>query len=280
MRVAIATCSEPQRPDADIPPLGSALRKIGSESAAIAWTDPDADWAGYDRVLLSSTWDYDEHPEEFRRWIGDVAVETELRNRAELIEWNLDKRYLRELGEAGVPVIDTIWTEPGGEVEAFEAACELGWEQLVAKPAVDLGAKGLHRTDRGGCAAALRAIDAPALLQPFLHSLVSEGELSLVMIAGELSHVVRKRPGGGDFRVQPQYGGTAERIDPTPEAADLARAAIAAAPQPGLYARVDLVRASDGSLRVIELEMIEPALYLELAPEAAERLALAIASGA
>jgi glutathione synthase/RimK-type ligase-like ATP-grasp enzyme len=118
------------------------------------------------------------------------------------------------------------------------------------------------------------------MIQPYLSSLEREGETSLVFVAGELLHGLRKRPERGDFRVQPQYGGTHEAIDPDPGAIEIARAAIAAAPAEPLYARVDLVRDDEGGLRLIELELIEPNLYIDVAPAGAERIARALLSAA
>ncbi len=276
MRIGIATCSRPPARDEDIDFLLPALRRRGAAAEAAAWTDAKTDWSAFDTVLISSTWDYDERLDEFRSWVERTGAETKLLNPPATVAWNLDKHYLRELEEAGVATIPTIWTEPGREAEIERTVAELGWSDIVVKPVVDLGARRLARVETAMVARILRALDAPGMAQPFLSSLQTEGELSLIYLAGELSHAVRKRPARGDFRVQPQYGGSVEALEPPREAATLGAAALAAAPGDPLYARADLVRDERGTLRLIELELIEPNLYLARAPESAERLARAL----
>ncbi len=276
MRIGIATCVHPPARDEDIDFLLPALRRRGAEAEAKPWSDPAVDWAGYDVVLISSTWDYDEQLDEFLAWSKRVGAATALRNPAATVAWNVDKRYLRELEAAGVATIPTIWTEPGQEEEIERTVAELGWGDVIIKPVVDLGARRLARVETPMVARILEALAAPGMAQPFLRPLQTEGELSLVFIGGELTHAVRKRPARGDFRVQPQYGGTVEPLEPPPDAVALAREALAAAPGEPLYARADLIRDGDGKLRLIELELIEPVLYLGFAPAAAERLARAL----
>jgi len=276
MRIALVTCERPIERDEDIDFLVPALLGSGIEVYTPGWSDPAVDWGSYRLAMLSSTWDYHERPEEFRRWLRGAAAATRLRNPLELVEWNLDKRYLRELAAAGVPTIPTVWCEPGGEVAAFEEVVRLGWRDVVVKPVIDLGARNLVRIDAELVPAMLERFAVPTMLQPFLPSVVEEGELSLVYIGGQLSHALRKQPARGDFRVQPQYGGTHVRTDPSPEATDIASRAIAAAPGSPLYARVDLLADSRGALAVIELELIEPALYLDAEPASARTLARAL----
>ncbi len=160
--------------------------------------------------MLSSTWDYGDRQDEFRRWLKQAAKATRLRNALPTVEWNFDKRYLRELAEADVPTIPTVWSEPGEEERAWEEIERLGWDDVVIKPVVDLGALNLVRVPAHHVLAMLGRFECPVMAQPFLPAVAAEGELSLVYVAGELSHCVRKVPARGDFRVQPQYGGTHE----------------------------------------------------------------------
>ena len=273
MRVALATCEHPITRDTDFDHLAPALRRRGSEVAAPVWSDPGVDWGAFELVMVSSTWDYHTRVEEFREWLRSIGGEGRLRNEAATIEWNLDKRYLRELERTGVPTIPTIWTEPGVEAEIERTVAELGWSEVVVKPVVDLGAQQLARVPVEMVGRILRSLDEPGMAQPYLETLETEGELSLVFIAGSLSHAVRKQPARGDFRVQPQYGGSHERVEPEREAIEIAERALAAAEGAPLYARVDLVRDGEGALRVIELELAEPRLYLETEPASAELLA-------
>jgi glutathione synthase/RimK-type ligase-like ATP-grasp enzyme len=153
---------------------------------------------------------------------------------------------------------------------------ELGWERLVIKPAVDLGAMNLVRVDAEMAERLLARYERPVLIQPFLPSVSSHGEASLVYLGGELSHSLRKRPAGGDFRVQPLYGGTHEAIEPSAAELHAAERALAVSPGDPLYARVDLIPGEDGSPLVIELELIEPSLYLDVEPRGADVLARAM----
>ncbi len=280
MKIALATCSRPTERDADFDFIASVLRRRGAEAEAPVWNRAGIDWSGFDLVMISSTWDYHRQPDRFREWLGEVDSVSRLQNPRPLVEWNMDKRYLAELELAGVATIPTIWTEPGSEEEALAELAECGWEEVVIKPVIDLGAERLARVEAGIAPRILEALSEPGMIQPYLPSLESEGEISLLFVAGELLHGLRKRPARGDFRVQPQYGATHERIEPGPGVVGIAERAIAAAPGEPLYARVDLVADESGGLRLIELELIEPNLYLDVAPTGAKAVARALLAAA
>lgn len=284
MRIALATCERPPAPDVDAELLTPLLAERGAEVETPPWSDPGVDWGSFDLVKINSTWDYHERADRFREWLRGTCALTKLHNPTELVEWNMDKRYLRELEAKGLPVVPTIWVEPGkgrsGEkrrdlgMEAEGEAVARGWGRAVVKPAVDLGAMRLARVPATGIAAALAKLGEPALVQPFLPSLEAEGELSIIFLGGEVAHSVRKRPADGDFRVQENYGALHEPVVPPPEGLELARSVLATLNEPPLYGRVDMVRDLDEQLCVIELELIEPSLYLDkAAPEVAEWLA-------
>ena len=238
------------------------------------------DWGGYDVAWISSTWDYHERPEEFRGWLHRAGAATRLENPAELVEWNLDKRYLRELESAGVRVIPTVWAEPENARGAAAEAASAGWERIVVKPAIDLGAANLKVVGQAGVEEAVAGIAGASLVQPYLPSLELEGELSLIYFRGELAHAVRKQPAAGDFRVQKVHGGRYEAVDADEDSIGVGEDAFArlrrvtGAHRDPLYARVDLVRDEHGEPCVIEVELIEPSLFLELlGDEAADRFA-------
>ena len=280
MRIALVTCERPVEHDDDIDFLAPALIRRGVEVETPGWSSTKVDWASYDLAMLSSTWDYGDRQPEFRRWLKTAAKATRLRNPLDIVEWNFDKRYLRELAGAEVPTIPTVWSEPGEEERAAAEIERLGWDDIVIKPAIDLGARNLVRIPSEHLLAMLGRYEVPVMAQPFLADVSAEGELSLVYLAGELSHGVRKLPARGDFRVQPQYGGTHEAIRPSEEAVRIAGQALDAAPGDPLYARVDLLRDGSGALALIELELIEPALYLDINPAAADALAKALLAAA
>jgi glutathione synthase/RimK-type ligase-like ATP-grasp enzyme len=277
-RIAIATCAgyDDHKVDDDL--LREALRERGGEARAVVWDEEEADWSEFDLCLVRSTWDYHEKHRRFLAWARQLEAGAQLRNPADVIAWNSEKTYLRELGAAGVRIVPTVWVDRDDGTELEEVLVGEGWEEAVVKPTIDLGARNLHRARVGEGAAALELAlrqSPTAMVQPFLPSVEAEGELSLVYIAGELSHVVRKRPAPGDFRVQSIWGGTVSRDEPTGAEVELADQALAQLREPPLYARVDLVSGPDGNPCLIELELIEPNLYLKEHPPAAEHLAKA-----
>lgn len=281
MRIALVTCERPLERDTDLDFLIPALTRAGAEVEAPGWSDPKVDWSSFDLAMLSSTWDYHERLGEFRAWLRSTGKRTRLVNPLDVVEWNLDKRYLRELEAAGAAIIPTIWAEPGREDEAVAEIAARGWEDLIVKPVVDLGARNLIRIAAGAAAGMLPRYGTHTMIQPYLPSVAAEGELSLVYLNGELSHALRKRPARGDFRIQPEYGGTHEAAGVPAAAGELAAAALAAAPGADpLYARVDMVALPDGSPALIELELVEPALYLDVDPPSADRLARVLLAAA
>lgn len=273
MRIALATCRHPVSRDTDFDFIAPALRRRGVEVEAPVWNDEGVDWSGFDLVMPSSTWDYHRSPAEFRSWLRRVAELSRPCNQIEALEWGLDKRYLERLERAGVPIVPTIWTEPGSEDAIERTVAELGWGDVIVKPVVDLGAERLARVETAMVARILVSLAEAGMVQPYLGSVEGAGELSLVLIDGEPVHAIRKRPAPGDFRVQQQYGGSAESVPPPANAVEIGRRALEAVPGQPLYARLDLLSDDEGELRVIELELVEPRLYLELEPRSAELLA-------
>ena len=277
VRIAIATYAGVPHGDEDFPELARELAARGHTAESVVW-DSDADWAGYDLVVVRSTWDYSTRREEFLAWAD--GVDGRLANRAGVLRWNTDKRYLRELAEAGIPVVPTLW-DPAGLPE---------WREYVIKPAVSAGARDTARWTRGEAVAArahlhrLRAEGATVMVQPYLDAVDTAGETALVFFDGEFSHAVRKapilRPGGGVQEMIADCKDEREQIgprEPSPAELALARAVLAAAPGGLLYARVDLIPGPDGSPVLLELELSEPSLFLRHAPGSAGRLAAAIA---
>jgi glutathione synthase/RimK-type ligase-like ATP-grasp enzyme len=276
-RIAIATCAGYEDLKTDEELLRKALRERDREAVSVVWDEPGVAWESFDLCLVKSTWDYHEKHEEFLAWGRRVEAVSALHNPAELIAWNSDKTYLRELGERGVRTVPTVWVSRGSETNLEEVLAAEGWQRAVVKPVVDLGAKNLHRV-RAGDGEGQAALEAvlqrhEAMVQPFLPSLEEQGETSLVYVDGELTHTVRKQPAAGDFRVQSIWGGTFTRTEPDLAQVELAEQAIAQLGSPPLYARVDLVEDLEGRPCLIELELIEPNLYLNQHPPAAERLA-------
>jgi glutathione synthase/RimK-type ligase-like ATP-grasp enzyme len=280
-RIAIATCDGYADLKVDDDLLRQALQARGAEAASVVW-DESANWNEFDLCLVRSTWDYHEKHEQFLAWTRQVETKAELRNPADVIAWNSNKTYLRELAEQGVRTVPTAWVSRDSDTDLEEILAQRGWKEAVVKPVVDLGAKNLHRVQAGAgdVRQALATVleRHEAMVQPFLSSLEEEGELSLIFIEGAFSHAVRKRPATGDFRVQSIWGGTMSPAEAEARHLELAEMALAQLDEVPLYARVDLVSDLSGDPALIELELIEPNLYLNLSahPTAAECLADAV----
>lgn len=287
-RLAIATCARLPELDVDDKPLREALATRGISYRCHAWDDPSAPWDEADLVLLRSTWDYWDGPgrrEAFVAWAERTAARVSLWNGPEVIRANTHKSYLRSLEAAGVPVIPTIWLAPGERAEGLARRIEArGWSEVVIKPAVSAGSAGAKRIDarknpdEAEAHAGALAEKGEVMVQVYLGSIASEGELSVVFFGGEPSHAVRKVPRQGDFRSQPEFDSHISAAPIDAEALAVARAAFAAVGQPLLYARVDLVRADDGAQNLIELELTEPSLYFRWCEGAAARFVEVLAS--
>ena len=279
-RIALATSAAFPELHPDDLPLVAALQAAGLDPVVRVWTDPSVDWSSFDAVLLRSVWDYHTRYVEFAEWLGLLdKAEVPVFNDSELVRWNADKSYLLELRERGVAIVPTqIAAGPC----LREVITGLTGQEIVVKPTV--GANALQ-TIRGiaGSDELSRAMDdlpeAVYLVQPFLPEIQSEGEWSLLFIDGEFSHAVLKRPADGDYRVQLVLGGTsalAEAPSAVREAAAAALAAVDTRRAP-LYARVDGV-VTGGRFLLMELELIEPYLYLLDFPAADDKLATALAA--
>jgi len=233
--------------------------------------------------VIRSCWDYHTRLEEFTRWLDRVtALGLPIWNPPALLRWNADKVYLRDLAGRGIPIVPTRWVSRGERVSLDQVLRDAGWEDAVVKPAVSAAAFEtwrVHRVDTPRSAERFATLLATRdlLVQAFVPAIERDGEWSFCFFGGSYSHAVIKRPRAGEFRVQESHGGTARRGDPTPELIAQARAVIAALPQPSVYARVDAC-VVEGELRLMELEALEPSLFLDLDPEAPGRFAAAIAA--
>lgn len=278
-RIAIATCAEYAHLKVDDELLREALGARGVEVEAAVWDRAETAWDRFDACLIRSTWDYHEKHREFLAWTRQVEAAMPLWNPAGMVEWNSNKTYLRELAKGGVRIVPTVWLGRGERPNLNEVLAAQGWDEAIVKPVVDLGARNLSRVraDDAGQEALTRLLEQhEVMVQPFLPSLESQGETSLIYVDGHLTHAVRKRPASGDFRVQSIWGGTAERAEPAPEHVELAERALSQLASTPLYARVDFVSDLDDQPCLIELELIEPNLFLSTHPPAVAALADAV----
>jgi glutathione synthase/RimK-type ligase-like ATP-grasp enzyme len=270
LRIAVVTSENAAQLSNDDPILLAAIERAGHEAMHWCWDDPQVDWSSIDVTLIRSTWDYFQRPDEFRVWLASVEAQTKIRNPPAMLNWNFDKRYLSELAGAGVPVVPTEYV---GNAEEVQAALERVWQlghSAILKPVISGGSWGLQHLQPGEVVE-LDAEQAPWMVQPFISEIQSEGELAVIALGGEVHHGIRKRPKSGDFRVQAEFGGINTVEAPSEEAIALARQALAACPGKSIYARVDMVRRS-GHLEIMEVELLDPELFLVLVPAAADRL--------
>lgn len=270
-RIALVTC----RPgpevsvDRDLPVLVEALRGAGADAVAVEWDRAGVDWGGFDLAVIRSTWDYSWRAAEFVGWAEACGKATRLANPADVVRWNVDKRYLGELAAAGVPVVPTRYVAPGEAVELP------GDREYVVKPTSGAGARFAARYTPDQHDIAVRHLSRmhaegfTAIVQPYVTGIDVAGERALQFFGGRLLHASRKRAvlaRGTAYDERKVAHPGLEVWQPT--AAELAVAEGALAAVPGapelLYARVDLVDGEDGEPRVMELELVEPNLFLSL----------------
>ncbi len=280
-RIALTTCARLPNLAPDEALLVRALSDHGIEGRAAIWDDASVDWSGFDAIVVRSAWDYHLKHDAFHAWLDRIETSgTPIWNPAPLLRWNSNKRYLGDLAKRGVNVVPTRWAEETPELTLAEIMERAGWREVVVKPAVSATAHETFRVHKDDAASfeerfsQLRA-DYQMQVQPLVREILGEGEWSLCFFGGEFSHALRKRPARGDFRVQDEHGGRAMLDEPPPGLIKDAAKVLAKVQWPWAYARVDCCNV-DEHLLLMELEMLEPTFYLDLAPGAAVRLAAAL----
>ncbi len=252
-------------PDHDAVPAVAAFAQRGISAQVVNWADPDVDWSTFRLLLLRSTWDYTERYAEFLHWLDHVEGVTRVLNPPAVVRRNTDKRYLAGLERAGVPIVPTSFVDPSDDLAGLTAAIRR-WDVaagIVVKPSVSAGARDTLLTrdfdEAVAHAVKVQGDGKAVLVQPYLASVDGEGEMAVIILEGEPSHVIRKVPA----LTQGGHGDAAEALPVSDELRTAALRVLSV--EPGLrdllYARVDLVRHGD-VLRLMELELVEPALFL------------------
>ena len=259
--------------------LHEPLQRLGWRVESVPWRANGVDWAGFDIVVVRTTWDYTDDPEGFLKALEAIDRSgARLENPLELIRWNLAKTYLRDLAERDLPVVPTVWAN-GASVPQLDA-----WRQrfgeLVVKPLVSASARDTYRISASTPRQTLEDISErftgrDLMAQPFIGSIVDEGEISMFFFGGSFSHTIVKSPKEGDFRVQEEFGGSIRAIETPGDLMAEGRKVLAALEPAPLYARIDFVR-HQGRWLLMEVELIEPSLYLRYDPAAAGRFADAL----
>jgi glutathione synthase/RimK-type ligase-like ATP-grasp enzyme len=271
--VGVATSSDLPESDVSGRLLVSALERHGARSHVVEWS-ADRDWQTYDAIIIQTCWDYHLRAPVFISWANRLeGIGTVVLNSSALLRWNYHKQYLLSLRDANIPVVPSALVRRGGDFR--EAVREFETLDLVAKPAVSASAMHTYRVDartaQGAAAIDTLSRDGDVIIQPYMEA-IAGGETSFVFFAGAFSHAVLKRPRQGDFRVQSEHGGTVEVVIPTQDAIDAAARVLTAVPEAPVYARVDGLVQGDRVL-LMEVELIEPELFLFAVPDAADRFA-------
>lgn len=259
-------------------------RETGAVVDTHCWHDDPALLTDADLVLPLFAWGYQYDPD---RWFALLdwfeANEVPVHNPPRLMRWNSDKIYLRELEAAGVPTIPTLWVDALGDAELADARTHFGAKRLLVKPPVSAGSIGTYVLGDGAAIPA-DVTGRRMMIQPMLGAVQSEGEYSLFYFDGRFSHALLKTPKDGDFRVQEQFGARETPVTAEAGALALAEQTLAALAEsndltrPPLYARIDMLRGAGGGLLLLELEAIEPSLFLNCAADGGAAFAQAVAA--
>lgn len=254
--------------------LSTPLSKKGIQLQPIAWSQADIEWRNFDAALIGPSWDYWEESEAFLRTLQRIEVSGRpLFNSHAQVSWNSRKTYLQDLGDRGVQTIPTLWLDHPTPDQLQTAFSDFGTDRIVLKRQIGVGSYGQFLLKTGE---PVPEFPFPAMVQPFISSIQTFGELSFLFVDGVFSHALIKRPKTGDYRIQGHYGGWEERYTPDTSELTMAQSVLDHLREIPLYARVDMVKAPDQSLWLIELELIEPYLYPEQADDLGERFAEAL----
>lgn len=262
--------------------LLNALEKCGMRSARFSWSDKEVNWSKVRSVIFSTTWDYFDRYDEFKKWFEHLKSKVVMYNDPRILEWNQDKIYLSELKNKGIEIPETIFIKKGDSAKLIGHAQKLSTEEFVLKPNVSGAARHTYRLNRSTCDSFetnyRKLIEQEDfMIQAFQFNILTKGEISLVLIGGEFTHSVLKRGKGDDFRVQDDFGGTVDVYTPNLSEIDFAKICYDALDVKPMYCRVDLIWNNNGELALSELEMIEPELWFRNEPEAAMKLAKLVA---
>lgn len=251
------------------------LQKKGLDIHAEIWDDPAVDWQRYDVALLKTPWDYHRKFAPFNQWLNKLeALGIQLLNDYPTVRWNFDKHYLQQVAEAGLPIIPSVFMNRGWAGQLETVFGQLGCDKIIVKPCISGGSNNTFVINKNYTSQqyeeiAKLATTVDLVAQPFLEE-IKQGEWSFIFFNGVYSHTILKKPKAGDFRVQQAFGGTIEAVTPNPQLIAQAGQYVTQFGQNTLYARVDGVMV-DGTFKLMELELIEPFLYLSYGEGAKER---------
>jgi glutathione synthase/RimK-type ligase-like ATP-grasp enzyme len=268
-RVALVTAPTLPEGMEDTRDLLTALREAGAAASLVIWDDENTSWDDFDAILLHSPWDYSMRLGEFTEWLAKVGCDDRLLNSYPLITWNVDKRYLIELRDRGIALPETRVADRGADLAAGQLA-GMASGRIVVKPVIGAGGRRTwlcSSLDEAVSVARAELRDEPVLIQEYEQVVESEGEYSAIYLDGVLSHLVLKVPRPGEFRVQNHYGGRTYPVAAEPWMDSYGRRVLAALPNEPIYGRIDFVIDESGDPKLMEIEVVEPDLFLRYHPE-------------
>ena len=258
--------------------LQNELEKKGLKVCKKDWADPEFDWTSTKYAIFRTTWDYFERFNEFFSWIEKTQHKTTFINSSKIINWNIDKHYLKDLSEKGINITPTLFIEKDEKITLEKLFNKTKWKEAVIKPAISGAARHTYRININNYSNYQNIFqklvkEEAMLFQEFMNNITLKGEISLIMIGGKYTHAVKKIAKKGDFRVQDDHGGTAEKYNANPIEIKFAEKCIRECPFSPIYARVDIVYNNKQRPSLIELELIEPELWFRHNPKSATLLA-------
>lgn len=261
--------------------LFDPLNNLGWEVEEVSWRKEFVNWNNYPAVIVRSTWDYQSDPINFVRVLEEINKSSaHLENNISILKWNMNKRYLFDLEKMGVRIVNTLWRKNILLDDAEKYFDYLNVKEIILKPNISACAENTFRLNKDNFTMELNSLQSvfanrDFMVQPFMKNIIEEGEYSLLFFNGEYSHTNLKKPKENDFRVQAEHGGIFTRVEPEDKLLNCAKDIIRKINPLPLYARVDLVRTEDNEFALMELELIEPSLYLQVDENAPKRFATA-----
>ncbi|MBB36579.1 MAG: hypothetical protein CME88_10805 [Hirschia sp.] len=263
--------------DFQVAALRPALRDHDAMLVELDWRAAESDFGDCDAAIIGTTWDYEDQWDAFIARLEWLEARMPVFNSSELVKWNIDKSYLRSIETKGGTIIPTQWVDRPTITNINDAMAQFDTDRLVVKKQIGAGARDQILVERDAHIDENALFASPAMLQPFLPQIRSEGEYSFIFVDGAFSHALIKRPQTGDYRIQSAYGGTESAVEPQQSDLDAAKSILTLLPdQSPLYARIDMLRGPDGNLLLMEAELIEPYLYPQQGPDLGRMLADAI----
>ena len=251
------------------------LRELGWDVKFVSWRKKDIDWTEFEAVVIRTPWDYHKEPQAFLNVLREIENSgVRLENSLKIVEWNLCKTYLREIEQNGVTIVPTIFGSgliDDGLVKGWLE--KLSTDEIIIKPVISATARHTYRIKEYSTDIAEIFREQKYMVQTYMRNIVTEGEFSLFYFGGEYSHSILKTPKQDDFRVQEDFGGTNEFIEPSRKLLRSGKRVLDVITPTPLYARVDLVRNEADEFALMELELIEPALYFRVDKESPRRFA-------